>query len=720
MSPTKATYDVEDLISAARKHLEEAQAADSHNRTQSLIDLQFRIGQQWDETIRVSRESPGPGGGPPRPCITIDRLGSFCNQVVNDIRQTKPAPSVSPRDEDSTVETAEVIEGFVRRVLYDSDSELAMMEAAKYAIISGAGGWRLDARVVDEDTNRQELVVTPIFDPSTIWWDPFSLRPDKSDARWCLAIDVISRIEFRERWPESDVATSDFTNKEWPAEWMNPRGDGESVMIAEYWCVETDNTNAVALGEEDKDATPVVDKPKPRKPGQKRVRMHLINGVEELEPVVERPGVHIPIFWVEGDSFWVDGKRHVQSLIRSARDIQKLYNWEATKEVEFLAMQSSAPYMMTPTKVQNHEGQWQSAANTNSSYLLYNHDPLEPGPPVRTNPEAPIQAISAAKQATAQEIRDVIGIQDPSLGRAQSANQSGIAIKQLRSEGDVATYHYQDNLARTQKHFCKVLVQWIPEYYDIEQELHIMKPDMTLQTVKVNAGKTLDPDNKSVTAHDLTTGKYEVIVEVGPSYATAREEESAFISSIIQAVPEMMFVMGDLMLANRDSVGSKEASVRLKRYIALKTPGLIDDDENKSPLPPAAAAQMQALQAQNQQLTQAVQQMQMELKLQMGPKQLEAQTRMQTEKTKAQAQIYKTLVDAHTKLAIAQKNHAHDMYSTTLKESTDAVEHALNLMQESELAPTPDAGPPGIHPVAPPLPAAGAAGAGPGPGTPGP
>ena len=486
--------------------------------------------------------------------------------------------------------------------------------------------------------------------------------------------------------------------------WMDPNGDKESVMVAEYWCVEKLGSDAVALGEEDKDSE---DRPRTKNYTKRRqthrVVCHIIDGVEELELPTERPGKFIPIFAVEGDSFWVKGKRYLLSLIRGLKDPQRRYNWLATKEVEMLAMMSTSPYMVTPKMVEGHESQWQSAPNQNYFYLKFNHDPQQPDGPRLQQATAKTAELAQSQLIAAQEMKDIAGLQDPNLGRAQSPNQSGIAINALRSEGDLGTFHYQDNLSRTMKHFCKVLVSWIPFYHDIEEEMMILKADMTEEKVMVNTpGIYTDPETGKSYQHKLTEGDYETVVDIGPSYATAREEEANFLSSLMSSVPDAFWVIGDMLIRSRDSAGADEAADRIKRAIALKLPGLIQDDNSN--LPPGVTQQMGQMQQQLQHMGQLIQQLQMELKTQAVPKQIEAQSRQQTEKVKAQTQIIKTLIEAKTKIHAATLDHGHKMYATDLAEATVAIEHLMTMLHETEMAPPPDTGPPGIHPNAPPEP----------------
>ncbi|HEV2170162.1 MAG TPA: portal protein, partial [Candidatus Binatus sp.] len=494
-------YDVDDLISTARKRLEQARTSDQHNREQARLDLQFLTLQQWDESQKTAREKQTP----PRPCIVADRLTAFWNQVTNEVRRAQPSPRVAPRGSGATKATAEIMEGIVRRILYDSDSQLAFTEAAKYAIGSSFGAFRMDPELVNEDTNQHEIRVSPIYDPSTVYWDPFAKRPDKSDARWCLVVNVISRTEYAERWPDAEQSAGGFTAKDADvAEWLDPNGDKESVMVAEYWCVE-EVGNAVAL-----DKASDGKMPKSRGPRKKRVVCHIIDGVQELEEPTERPGKYIPIFQVEGNSVWVNGLRYVLSLIRGARDPQRILNWQETRLIELLAVQSNAPFWLTPKQAEGHEEQLRNAPNQNHFYLPYNPDPSAPGPPQRQNAEVPIAELSQAIAMKAQELRDIIGLQAPNLGGAQSSQQSGFAIEQLRTEGDTGTYHFTANLERTLKHFCRVLMDWIPVYYDVEQEMRILKADMTEDLVTVNSQNPVQPAAGGAPyLHDLTQGNYE-------------------------------------------------------------------------------------------------------------------------------------------------------------------------------------------------------------------
>ncbi|NML62937.1 hypothetical protein HHL21_18005 [Massilia sp. RP-1-19] len=95
---------------------------------------------------------------------------------------------------------------------------------------------------------------------------------------------------------------------------------------------------------------------------------------------------------------------------------------------------------------------------------------------------------------------------------------------------------------------------------------------------------------------DLTTGKYDVTCESGPSYTTKREESANQMIEFMRAVPAAGQVMGDLLAKSLDWPGADDIAERLK-----------------SMLPPQAQGQnpqLQQMQQQMQQMQQALQQAQ--------------------------------------------------------------------------------------------------------------
>jgi hypothetical protein len=82
-----------------------------------------------------------------------------------------------------------------------------------------------------------------------------------------------------------------------------------------------------------------------------------------------------------------------------------------------------------------------------------------------------------------------------------------------------------------------------------------------------------------------TVGEYAVEVDVGPSYATRRQEAWNAIIQILTQSPSLIPIVGDLLFQNADFPGADEIAKRLRR---MAPPQAMQDG------PPPADQQMQA------------------------------------------------------------------------------------------------------------------------------
>src|SRR5690606_1866668 len=111
------------------------------------------------------------------------------------------------------------------------------------------------------------------------------------------------------------------------------------------------------------------------------------------------------------------------------------------------------------------------------------------------------------------------------------------AIMARQREGDVATFHFIDNLTRAIRHTGRILIDLIPHVYSDERIVRVIGEDGTQETQKINGpveetdedGQPIvDEEGQSVMGiRDLRAGKYDLTVTSGPSFTTRREEAAA-------------------------------------------------------------------------------------------------------------------------------------------------------------------------------------------------
>jgi hypothetical protein len=214
-----------------------------------------------------------------------------------------------------------------------------------------------------------------------------------------------------------------------------------------------------------------------------------------------------------------------------------------------------------------------------------------------------------AKLGASEDIKSATGQYNASLGQT-SNERSGKAILARQREGDVGTYHYQDNLARAVRHIGRQCVDLIPKIYDTQRIARIIGIDGETKMVKIDPTQQ-EPVRKIQNQEGIvidkiynpSVGKYDVVVATGPGYATKRQEALEAMAQLLQGNPQLWSVAGDLFVKNMDWPGAQEMA---KRFAKTIDPKLMGDAED-NPALQAAQQQMQAMAAELDQLHQMLQ-----------------------------------------------------------------------------------------------------------------
>jgi hypothetical protein len=608
----------EAFLALARERFKRAVEAEREIREEARIDLEFVAGEQWDAKTKMDREALG------RPALVFNKLTGPLQQVANDARQNKPAIRVNPVDSGADKVTADVLQGIVRHIEYVSKADVAYDTALEHAASCSFGFWRYLTDYVSEGSFDQEILCKQVANPFSIYIDCDAKEADRSDMRWAFVIDWMSKDAFEEKYPDSElVAAEFFDGGDSPApEWIGSQG----VQVAEYWVIETKKRKLVQLstGEQAfEDELPELPEgvtiERSREVSFPKVCQYIINGSEVLEEH-EWAGKWIPIIPVYGKEILIEGKRKLISLVRNARDPQRLHNFYKSNEAEAIALAPRPKWVGYTGQFKTKSRDW---ANPTSAVAYLEADPVTVNGQAAPLPqwqafEPPIAALSAGALQAGDDIKAATNVFDASLG-ARSNETSGIAIQRRQTESDVSNFHFIDNLARAQQHAGNILVDLIPKIYDAAREVRIVGEDQAQKVIAVNQ-EYLDPETGRMKRHDLGIGRYDVTVSTGPSYTTKRQEAFDMLSQFAKAYPQLLQVAGDLIFRNSDVPGADEIADRLKK---LLPPPLQQNPQGPQQIPPQAQAQMQQMQ-------QMIQQMGSELqaaKSQLAVKKMEVESR---------------------------------------------------------------------------------------------
>lgn len=593
-----------DVLKDALAQFKEASDAASENRNDAKDDIEFaRLGKQWDDAIATQRSKEG------RPMLTINRMPSFARQVINDARLNKPSIHARPATGGANRLTANAIDGLIRHIQNQSAAHIAYDTGIESAVYGGFGYWRVDLDYAFNDSFDLDICIKSIENPFSVYGDPKPESYTAEDWSYAFLVEDISQDSFKRRFPKAEVV--DFKDlDESQADWA-----GEStVRIAEWWERKESTKTIVKLSDGTIldaevylrerllfDASGLVVTGE-REARSYEITHRLITAAEVLE---EKPwaGCYIPIIPVYGDVVNLEGKRHFRSLIRDAKDPQRMFNYWRTTATELVALAPRVPYIGPRGAFNTDAEKWATANRVSHAYIEYDPVPGQQGP-MRQPLDGGVAAGALQEALNASDdMKSVMGLFDASLG-AKSNETSGRAIMARQREGDVSTFHFIDNRDRAIEYTGKVIVDLIPKVYTGKRVITILGEDLRKEaTVQLGQPQVVQgPDGNPVThIFDLTAGKYAVVIKKGQSYTTKREEAAAQQIEFAK-VTGVGQLFADVIAKNMDWPGADIIEQRVLRSLPPHIAG-------NGPTP-QEQQMMQAIQQLQQALQKATQELQ--------------------------------------------------------------------------------------------------------------
>lgn len=661
--------DDDDLLRLAKETFELCIEVEDHNRVEAVNDIRFaRLGQQWPETVRRERELEG------RPCLVINKLPAMIRQVVNDARQNRPQIKVHPSDGVGDRETAEIMAGIVRNIEYVSRADVAYDTALDNAVSGGFGYIKVNLAYADDDSFDKDVLIEAVPNPFAIYGDPYSTAADGSDWMVAFETELVPRKQFKKRFPKAEISNWERSPY---GELSAPWREDDSIRVCRWWRRKEEPRTVFMLSSgETVDAEEFEENPAAfeglevvgeREVPSFKVTHTLLSGAEVLEEEEEWAGRFIPIVPVYGEEVNLEGKRYFRSMVRDARDPQRMFNYWRTTTTELVALAPRTPFVGRKGTFDGDIEKWSTINTTNHAFVEFEG----PEPPIRQPyAGAPAGAIQEAINA-ADDLKAITGLYDPSQGKASTADQSGKAILALQRQGDVGSFHFVDNMSRSIRYLGRILLDLIPKVYNTDRIVRVMGVDGEPKTVQTGTAPLptaspmgpppgapmlpqgapgmppaapqgpppmIDPATGQpmnlAKIYDLSLGKYDCIVEAGPSFTSRREEAANQMLELIRALPQAAGVIGPMLAKNLDWPDAEEIADGLRQAAAQA-----NQPKQSGPNPQQVMAELQAksqtdmarIQAESQAKQQAaqsdaqleMQKLQMQMKLQEQKLQME-------------------------------------------------------------------------------------------------
>jgi hypothetical protein len=592
-----------------------------------------------------------------KPIITYNVCQPIIRTVSNGVIGRNYAVTLSADGFGATSEEAEFRAGVIRAIRISGKARQAMDFALKNAVAGGIGVYRI---VIDEDQRGQKRIAyRRIKNSCLVVPDPEAQDAAFADMRRCAVYEDIPNKAYKKQWPEGKAMSVSTDNA--PSSWISGDEKKGSVRVAEYWEVEGEGPEA-------------------------KIYQTIVDAGGILQERKLQPGRWIPIFFVLGDEYDVDGKRILKGVIRDAKDPQRMLNlWESVK-LEWLDGRRENSPIVTPTMIADPDIRATWSGDGRNAFRMIEPDPSFNGgmPFFPDSPSVPV-GFSEAAQEAAQMVKVTSGIYDERLGAKTSAS-SGRAVALRQEQSEVSTAHFEEALRAAIEHECRVINDMLPDVYTGRELLAFATEDGKLEQREIGGVAGIIDWKKKF---GFNGGMYGVRVVASPDFKTRREQFLSFFSEIATKNQLIGTIGAPEMIRAIDLPGGEALAVMLEENLVKQ--GLRTPPEQQE-IPVHVRAQMEQQNQMIDQLTQRLEQMTQERgKIIEAAENDKAQIKREAsvsadlEKAKLDAQvaIEKAQLDARTRLQVAE-----------IQRRTDLQIAEINAMAKIATAPTiPDSDP---------------------------
>lgn len=534
-------------------------------RLKASDDMLFYHVSQWDSAILGE--------------TTLQYRGEFNilrkagRQIMADLRANPVQVNFKPKS-DSREDGADIIDG-----LYLSDDRTntsleAYDNAVGEAVVCGVGAWELYTEYACNRAGVDNQVIRrrPVYEANNnCFWDPNAKRLDKSDAMYVSILEAYSPDGYEQLKRDLGRDKDDYDEEnddelgedcDRPADFAFPeqsygfpwRSSGNDVIyIARFYHRRKVKDKVITLMDplgqplvlRESDLVEVMDElidagykiESEREFKRWEVRLYIAsgeailngkegeNGEREGEVIA---GENLPVVPTYGERAFVEGEECYEGITRLAKDPQRLRNFQMSYLADIVSRSPRPKPIFTPEQLQGFEFMYEeTGADNNYPYYLQNAkdatgQPLPIGP-ISVMPEQTMpQALGVMIELTRQAVEDVANpglpqdIADPDL--------SGKAVIALTNRLDQQSIVYQQNLKHAKRRDAEIYASMAVEVYDAPRDVTLTLPDGTTKTAKIMEAVQDQQTGELVFLNDLTNTEYDVFAEIGPSYATKKEQ----------------------------------------------------------------------------------------------------------------------------------------------------------------------------------------------------
>ncbi|MBB04070.1 MAG: hypothetical protein CML03_00860 [Pseudooceanicola sp.] len=543
-----------------------AQEVESDRREQMLEVATFLSakGGQWEDTIGDLFDTYK------RPKYTFDRCNPIVSAIWGEIADNEFSIRVTPAGKGATEDTAKTYAGLVRGIEQRSRARHVYSQCGKAAIETGFAVWRVEQDWADVDSFDQDLFIRPIHDAlDRVWFLGNYQEQTAEDADGVIIEHTVSEDEAKEiASVDRSIVGLGCTAITDPLHYKR-----EGVRIGEliYKKPVTKTLYQAPTGEvfgeddteEIKAAGVDVSQWKTRKRDTFKVCVRYFDEQGFITDEEDTVFDHLPIIPVLPNFKILMNKPLSRGAIENLMDEQRVLNYAVSRKVEDTALSPKPKLMITDEQAAGRETKLKTMNANNDPAFTYKHVENQAPPYYPTMP-GHNQGLSEVIGISSQAIEESAGMFGPNLAKNEGV-QSGVAIAKQQHKGDLGTIEYFKAIEVAIAQTGKVIVHALPKVYDEEREAQLIAEDGDVSTATLYERQNVN--GVEITTNDLSQGIYDVACDIGPAFASRRDQTAEQLAVFGQLDPTIIQQNKDLLLGSQDMPGMKEAAERARAQL---------------------------------------------------------------------------------------------------------------------------------------------------------
>lgn len=516
-------------------------------------------------------------------------------QIIADLRANPVQIDFTPKA-DSQDDGADLIDG-----LYLADDRVnttleAYDNASSEAVVCGFGEWELYTEYESSRSGNRNQVIRrrPNYEANNnSFWDPNARRLDKSDAMYHSRLEPYSPDGYKQLVLDltgediGEVRGSSFADPEQSYVFPWIEGKNEVIYVASFHhkvkvkdnvltmvdplgqpllLLESDLTKHM---DELIDAGYTIDDSKTKKVDRWEITKYIASGEKIISHYVVA-GENIPIVPMYGERAFVEDEEHYEGVTRLAKDPQRLRNFQLSYLADIASRSPRPKPIFNPEQLQGFEDMYaENGPDSNFPYNLQNRlaadgTPLPIGP-VGMMPEQPVPtAVVSCIELSRQAVEDVANpglpqdIADPDL--------SGKAVSLLTARLDQQSIVYQQNLKHAKRRDAEIYASMAVTVYDAPRRVTTTLPDGTQKTVQVMETIQDEETGDILVLNDLTNMEFDVYADIGPTYASKKEQTIEQLKDMAAAVAQVDPAMMKMLILKQATLVDGVAFDDIREY----------------------------------------------------------------------------------------------------------------------------------------------------------